>query len=118
MVHYSRNLLPLQKKSMGQLRGIRSPPGLNKQEQEALLGLSSEAEASSGHDKESGAPTGSLSNRFHFRDGRSRRVHRNSFNPSCLVLSMETHLGQAAPLVVAVEAIPEPPPWTRQDKMD
>ncbi len=29
---------------------------------------SSEAEASSGHDKESGALTGSLSNRLHFRD--------------------------------------------------
>ncbi len=72
--------VPPKKKSMGQLRGIRSPPGLDKQEpdspqeQEALLGLSSEAEASSGHDEESGALTGSLSNSLHFRDRRGRRL--------------------------------------------
>ncbi len=37
------------------------------QEPEALLGCL-EAEASSGHDEESGALTGSLSNRFHLCD--------------------------------------------------
>ncbi len=32
-------------------------------------------------------------------------VHRSSFNQSCLVGSTDTCLGQAAPLVVAAEAI-------------
>ncbi len=32
-------------------------------------------------------------------------AHRNILNLPCLVLSMETRLGQAAPLVVAMEAI-------------
>ncbi len=41
----------------GQPTGTESPPG-----------LSSEAEASSGHDEESGALTGSLSNSFHLYD--------------------------------------------------
>ncbi len=108
-------LLPPQKISMGKWGGIRSPPGLNRQDstkhdrtalqgqtdrtghddrkalqgqtdktghddREALQGptdktshrnqkpsrASSEAEASSGHDQDSGALTGSLSNRLHF----------------------------------------------------
>ncbi len=55
--------------------GQDSPPGLNRQGQDrtahrnrkpSWAGL--EAEASSGHDEESGALTGSLSNRFHFGD--------------------------------------------------
>ncbi len=74
-------LPPPPKISLGYLGGIKSPPGLNRQdktgtgqgqdnpqEQEALLGLSSQAEASSGHDEESGAITGSLSNHFHLYD--------------------------------------------------
>ncbi len=100
---YSRNPTtppPPQKISMGKLGGIRSPPGLNRQDstkhdrtalqgqtdrtghddRKALQGptdktshrnqkpswASSEAEASSGHDQESGALTGSLSDRLHF----------------------------------------------------
>ncbi len=65
-------LLPPKKMSLGKLGGIRSPPGLDRQDktgtgqgQEAPPGLSSEAEASSGHDMTSGALTGSLSNHFH-----------------------------------------------------
>ncbi len=61
-------LYPPQKKSMGQLMGYQEPSGAVTQEQEALLGLSSEAEASSGHDMTSGALTGSLSNRFHDKE--------------------------------------------------
>ncbi len=69
--------LPPQKISLGKLGGIRSPPGLNRQDKTGTgqptgtgspPGLSSEAEASSGHDEESGALTGSLSNRFHLSD--------------------------------------------------
>ncbi len=83
--------------SLGKLGGIRSPPGLNRQDsplglnrqgQDSPPGLNRqgqdrtahrnrkpswaglEAEASSGHDEESGALTGSLSNRFHFGDRR------------------------------------------------
>ncbi len=93
-------LLPPPKISMGKWGGIRSPPGLNRQDstkhdrtdlqgqtdrtghddRKALQGptdktshrnqkptwASSEAEASSGHDQESGALTGSLSDRLHF----------------------------------------------------
>ncbi len=51
----------------------KSPPGPDKQDRtshrnqkRSWAGL--EAEVSSGHDKESGALTGSLSNRFHFCD--------------------------------------------------
>ncbi len=58
----SQNQEPSGAKQTGQDRqpkGTGSPPG---------LGL--EAEASSGHDKESGALTGSLSNRFHLNDRR------------------------------------------------
>ncbi len=68
---------PPPKISLGKLGGIRSPPGLNRQDKTGTgqptgtgspPGLSSEAEASSGHDEESGALTGSLSNRFHLSD--------------------------------------------------
>ncbi len=80
--HYSRNLTtppPPKKKSMGSY-GYQEPSGAKQtgtgqpQEQEALLGLSSEAEASYGQDEESGALTGSLSNRFHFCDRRGRQL--------------------------------------------
>ncbi len=69
--------LPPQKISLGYLGGIKSPPGLNRQDKTGTgqptgtgspPGLSSEAEDSSGHDEESGALTGSLSNRFHLSD--------------------------------------------------
>ncbi len=69
--------LPPQKISLGKLGGIRSPPGLNRQDKTGTgqptgtgspPGLSSEAEAFSGHDEESRALTGSLSNRFHLSD--------------------------------------------------
>ncbi len=66
-------LLPPKKKFPGEVRGIRSPPGLDKQDRTShrnqkpsWAGLA--AEASSGHDEESGALTGSLSNRFHIND--------------------------------------------------
>ncbi len=78
---------PPKKKSLGKLGGIRSPPGLNRQDKTRQPSrarqtgqdrtahrnrkpswASSEAEASSGHDKESGALTRSLSNCFHIRD--------------------------------------------------
>ncbi len=56
-----------------------SPPGPDRQDRTAhrnqkpsWAGL--EAEASSGHDEESGALTGSLSNRFHFGDRGGRRL--------------------------------------------
>ncbi len=72
--------------SLGKWGGIRSPPGLNteqymtrqtpgpdkqdrtshRNQKPSWAGL--EAEASSGHDEESEALTGSLSNRFHFHD--------------------------------------------------
>ncbi len=80
-------LLPPQKISLGKSGGIRSPPGLDTQnstwqdktpgpdkqdstshrnQKPSWAGL--EAEASSGHDEESEALTGFLSNRFHFHD--------------------------------------------------
>ncbi len=47
----------------------------------------------------------------------SCRAHRNILNLSCLVLSTETHRGQAAPLVMAEEAIPSRlPPVSRMWK--
>ncbi len=85
MVTPAGTLLPPKKISLGKLGGIRSPPGLDRQDKTGTgqpsrakqtgtgqptgtgspPGLSSEAEASSGHDMTSGALTGSLSNRFH-----------------------------------------------------
>ncbi len=85
---YSRNsYYPPKKISLGKWGGIRSPPGLNrqdstKQDRNALQGQTDrtahrnqkpswaglEAEASSGHDQESEALTGSLSDRLHIRD--------------------------------------------------
>ncbi len=80
-------LLPPKKISLGKLGGLSSPQGLDKQDstwqenppgpdkqdrtshrnqKPSWAGL--EAEASSGHDEESGALTGSLSNRFHIND--------------------------------------------------
>ncbi len=82
-------LLPPKKNFPGEVRGYQepsgakqtrqyktrqeSPPGPDRQDRTAhrnqkpsWAGL--EAEASSGHDEESGALTGSLSNRFHFGD--------------------------------------------------
>ncbi len=58
--------------------GYQEPSGARQtgqdspQEQEALLGLSSYAEASFGHDGESGALPGSLSNRLHFSERSGR----------------------------------------------
>ncbi len=61
---------PPKKISLGYLGGIKSPLGLNRQDKTGTgqltgtgspPGLSLEAEASSGHDEESGALTGSLS---------------------------------------------------------
>ncbi len=85
---YSRNpFYPPKTISLGKSGGIRSRPGLDTQnstwhdktpgpdkqdrtshrnQKPSWAGL--EAEASSGHDEESGALTGSLSNRFHFYD--------------------------------------------------
>ncbi len=69
----TEHFYPPQKKSMGQLMGYQEPSGAvtqeqdSPQEQEALLGLSSEAEVHSGHDVTLGALTGCLSNHFHFR---------------------------------------------------
>ncbi len=53
-----------------------------------------EAEASSGHDEESGALTGSLSNRFHFCDRRGRRLG---------LASMATTRGTACPRRVSAD---------------
>ncbi len=73
----TRTLLPPQKISLGKLGGIRSPPGLDRQDstkrdRNALQGQTDrtgqEAEASSGHDQESEALTGSLSDRLHLHD--------------------------------------------------
>ncbi len=78
--------------------GQDSPPGLNRQGQDrtahrnrkpSWAGL--EAEASSGHDEESGALTGSLSNRFHFGDRGARMA------------SMATTRGAACPRRVSVD---------------
>ncbi len=81
---YSRNPSTPQKKFPGEVRGYQEPsgarhtehdktPGPDKQDRTShrnqkpsWAGL--EAEASSGHDEESEALTGSLSNRFHFHD--------------------------------------------------
>ncbi len=82
---YSRNpFCPPPKKFPGEVRGYQEPSGAKHRHRTALRGsthrtrqcprnrkpswASSEAEASSGHDKESGTLTGSLSNRLHFRD--------------------------------------------------
>ncbi len=58
---------------------MTAPTGLNTQDKTTHRNrkpswASLEAEASSGHDEESGALTGSLSNRFHFCDRRGRRL--------------------------------------------
>ncbi len=53
-----------------------------------------EAEASSGHDEESGALTGSLSNRFHFCDRRGKRLG---------LTSMATTQGAACPRRVSMD---------------
>ncbi len=85
--HSSRNPSTPPKNFPGVVRGYQEPSGARQtgtgqsileqdtpQEQEALRGQSSEAEASSGHDMTSGALTGSLSNRFHICDRRGRRL--------------------------------------------
>ncbi len=116
---HSRNpFYPPKKNSLGYLGGIRSPPGLDTQhstrhdktpepdkqdrtshrnQKPSWAGL--EAEASSGHDEESEALTGSLSNRFHFHDKGGRRLKwpprpQNKEPPA-----------------------PDESPWTRHDKI-
>ncbi len=74
----ARTLLPPQKKIHGAAYGVSGALRGYPQEQGALTGLSLEAEVLPGHDGsttallgldvESGALTGSLSNRFHFCD--------------------------------------------------
>ncbi len=56
---------PQKKNTWGSIVGYQEPSGA-KEEQEALLGLSSEAEVHSGHDVMSGALIMSPSKRFHF----------------------------------------------------
>ncbi len=56
---------PPKKNPWGRYWGIRSPLGLSSGTG-GLHWAGLEAEASTGHDEESGAPTGSLNNRFHF----------------------------------------------------
>ncbi len=86
---YSRNSYYPPKNFPGEVRGYQepseakqtrqyktrqeSPPGSDRQDRTAHRNrkpsrASSEAEASSGHDQESGALTGSLSDRLHFSD--------------------------------------------------
>ncbi len=75
--HYSRNSTtppPKKKKIHGAAYGVSGALRGYPQEQGALLGLGLEAEAFTGHDVESGALTGSLSNRFHIHDRRGRRL--------------------------------------------
>ncbi len=76
--HSSRHHTTPPKRNPWGSYGYQEPSGARQtgqdspQEQEALLGLSSYAEASFGHDGESGALPGSLSNRLHFSDRRGR----------------------------------------------
>ncbi len=70
---YSRNSYYPPQNFPGEVRGYQSPPGLNRQDRTAHGNskpsrASSEAEASSGHDQESEALTGSLSDRLHLHD--------------------------------------------------
>ncbi len=75
------------------------PSGLDKQDKTAHRNRKPswarlEAEASSGHDEESGALTGSLSYRFHFCDRRGRRL---------ALASMATTRGTACPRRVSAD---------------
>ncbi len=62
--HYSRDLCTPPKKIHGAARGYQEPSGAKQtgqdspQEQEALLGLNSDAEASSGHERSQGPSQG------------------------------------------------------------
>ncbi len=94
--HYSRNSTtppPKKKKNHGAAYGVSGALRGYPQEQGALLGLGLEAEAFTGHEVESGALTGSLSNRFHIHDRRGRR------------------LGLAS--VAITRGAPNESPWTR-----